>query len=277
MLDTCAVNWLQCMGKWVLRTSRWRNQTTESLEKLSKIAKKSLGWFMDNVETGECVGSIFRNQFRFLLKYLQSQSFKTGVLLYHIVAFDSLSSPTMLPANSNHDVTFKIFQFLSKTGYTIIKLRCCFYLWFERRYITNNIWCLVGFCESRLKAFNCLPSSKCVPFWCLYLHCQIAETGSNDIIHIICHQVLTHPLEYGRSSMGIHLLAKVHIAQWNKLTESEVTDLTSWTLYQWVMAILKRQDSWEITFVHLQRKFIFHIQVLSILLEMTDNMLQTCS
>jgi len=94
-----------------------------------------------------------------------------------------------------------------------------------------------------------------------HLHCGFEETGRPGIIYIVCHRVLRHPLEHGTSSMGIHLLAKAHIAQWNELTHSEVTELTSLTVDETALAILKRPGSWGITIVSLQRKFTFDIQV----------------
>jgi hypothetical protein len=60
--------------------------------------------------------------------------------------------------------------------------------------------------------------------------------------------------------MWNHLLAKAHIAKWNKLTESEVTELTSSTVDEIALAILKRQGSQAITIVSLQSKIIFDIQ-----------------
>jgi len=57
--------------------------------------------------------------------------------------------------------------------------------------------------------------------------------------------------------MGKHLLAKAHIAKLNKLTESEVTELTSSTVDETALAILKRQGSRGITIVSLQRKIRF--------------------
>jgi len=60
--------------------------------------------------------------------------------------------------------------------------------------------------------------------------------------------------------MGKHLLAKAHIAKLNKLTEPEVPDLTSSTVDETALAILKRQGSRGITIVNLQRKIIFDIQ-----------------
>ena len=103
-------------------------------------------------------------------------------------------------------------------------------------------------------------ASRHAPSWRFYLHCGIEETGSPGIICIICHQVLRHQLEHGTSSMGKNLLAKAHIAKLNELTESEVTELTSTTVDETALAILKRQGSRGITIVSLQRKFRFDIQ-----------------
>jgi len=61
--------------------------------------------------------------------------------------------------------------------------------------------------------------------------------------------------------MGKHLLAKAHIAKFNELTESEVTELTSSTVDETALAILKRQGSHAITIISLQRKSIFDIQL----------------
>ena len=103
-------------------------------------------------------------------------------------------------------------------------------------------------------------NSRHAPTWRFYLHYGIEETGSPGIICIVCHQVLRHPSEHGTSSMGKHLLAKAHIAKLNELTESEVTELTSTTVDETTLAILKRQGSRGITIVSLQRKTIFDIQ-----------------
>ena len=97
--------------------------------------------------------------------------------------------------------------------------------------------------------------------WWFYLHCGIEETGSPGIIFIICHQVLRHPSEHGTSSMGKHLLGKAHIAKLIEVTESEVTELTSSTVDETALAILKRQGSRGITIVSLQRKIRFDIQL----------------
>jgi len=61
--------------------------------------------------------------------------------------------------------------------------------------------------------------------------------------------------------MGKHMLAKPHIAKLNELTESEVTELTSTTVDETALAILKRQGSPGSTIVSLQRKTIFDIQI----------------
>jgi hypothetical protein len=83
--------------------------------------------------------------------------------------------------------------------------------------------------------------SRHAPSWRLYLHCAMEENGSPGMICIVCHQVLRHPPEHGTNSMGKHLLAKPHIAKLNELTESEVTELTSSTVDETALAILKTQ------------------------------------
>jgi hypothetical protein len=103
-----------------------------------------------------------------------------------------------------------------------------------------------------------------------YVHCGIEETGSRGIICIVCHQVLRHPSEHGTSSMRKHLLAKAHIAKLNELTVSEVTELTTSTVAETALAILKWQGSQGILIVSSQRKIKFTIQVLSIFTELTD-------
>jgi hypothetical protein len=60
--------------------------------------------------------------------------------------------------------------------------------------------------------------------------------------------------------MEKHLLAKAHIAKLNGFTESDVTELTSSTLDETALAILKRQGSCGITIVSLHRKTIFDIE-----------------
>jgi len=59
-------------------------------------------------------------------------------------------------------------------------------------------------------------NSRHAPSWRFYLHCGMEESGSPDVICIVCHQVLRHPSEHGTSSMGKHLLAKAHIAKLNE-------------------------------------------------------------
>jgi len=104
-------------------------------------------------------------------------------------------------------------------------------------------------------------NSRHGPSWRFYLHCGIEETSSPGIICIVCHQVLQHPSEHGTGSKGNHLLAKAHIAKLNKLTESEVNELTSSTVDETAFAILKRQGCRTITIVSSQRKIRFDIQV----------------
>jgi len=96
--------------------------------------------------------------------------------------------------------------------------------------------------------------------WRFWLHRGIEETSSPGIICIVCHQVVPHPSEHGTCSMGKHLLAKAHIKKLNELTESEVTELTSSTVGETSLAILKRHGSRGITIVSLQRNIRFDIQ-----------------
>jgi len=131
-------------------------------------------------------------------------------------------------------------------------------------------WASMNVGSKRPIAWN---NSRHAPSWRFYLHCGIEETGSPSIICIVCHQDLCHPSEHGTSSMGKHMLAKAHIAKLNELTVSEVTELTSSTVAETALAILKWQRSRGILIVSSQRKIIFTIQVLSILIELTDKML----
>jgi len=120
-------------------------------------------------------------------------------------------------------------------------------------------------------------NSRHAPSWRFYLHCAIEETRCPGIICIVCHQVLRHPSEHGTSSVGKHLLAKAHITKWNELTESEVTELTSSTVDETALAILKRQGSRGITILSSQRKFIVDIDFKAILTVLPDKTLQTGS
>jgi hypothetical protein len=104
-------------------------------------------------------------------------------------------------------------------------------------------------------------NSRPAPSWRFYLRCGIEDTGSPSIVCIVCHQVLCHPSEHWTSSMGKHLLAKAYVAKFNELAESEVTELSSLTVDETALAILKRQGSQGITRVSLQRKTIFDIQL----------------
>jgi len=92
-------------------------------------------------------------------------------------------------------------------------------------------------------------NSRHAPLWRFDLHYGMAENGSLGIICIDCHQVLRYPSEHGTSSMGKHLLANAHIAKWNELTESEVTELTSSMVDETALAILRREGSRRISIV----------------------------
>ena len=133
----------------------------------------------------------------------------------------------------------------------------------------------MGFNECGLSTSYCLEISRHAPSWCFYLHCGIEVTGSPGIIGIICHQVLPPPSEHETSSMGKYLLAKAHIATLNELKVSEVSELTSTTVDETALAILKRQGSCGITIVRSQKKFMFDSLVLLILTLLTNTMLYT--
>ena len=77
--------------------------------------------------------------------------------------------------------------------------------------------------------------------------------------------------------MGIQVQAKEHIVKLNESTESDFTELTSSIVDGIALAILKRQASQGITIVSSQRKFIFDIEVLSILTDLIHKTLQTGS
>jgi len=104
-------------------------------------------------------------------------------------------------------------------------------------------------------------NSRHVQSWQFYSHCGIEDTGSPGIICIVCHEVLCHPSQHGTSSMGKHLLAKAHIAKLNELTESEVTELTSPTVDETALDIMKRHGSRGITIVSLERNIRLDIQL----------------
>jgi hypothetical protein len=103
-------------------------------------------------------------------------------------------------------------------------------------------------------------NSQYVPSWWFYLHCGIEETGSPGIICIICHQVLRHLSEHGTSSVGKDLLANDRIANWNELTESEGTELTSSRVNDPALAILNGQECRGITIVCSQSHIMFDVQ-----------------
>jgi hypothetical protein len=106
-----------------------------------------------------------------------------------------------------------------------------------------------------------------------YLHCGIEQTGSPDIICIICHQVLHHPSEHGTSPIVKDFLAKAHIPKLNKLTKSEVAESTSTIVDTTAFAILKRQGSCGMTIARLQKKFSVNSLVKLLLTSMTGTTL----
>jgi len=122
--------------------------------------------------------------------------------------------------------------------------------------IFNAWWVSMNVHSKRSIAWN---DCRHASWWRFDFHCGIEETGSLGIICIGCHQVLRHSSEHGTSSMGEHSLAWVQIAMLNKLTEPEVTEMTSSTVDETALVTLNRQGSRGITVVSSQRKLIFDI------------------
>jgi hypothetical protein len=99
-------------------------------------------------------------------------------------------------------------------------------------------WASINVGLKRPIAWN---NSRHAPSWRFYMHCGIEETGSPGIMCIVCHHVLYHPSEHGTSSIGKHLLAKADVEKLDEFTESEVAELTSSTVDETTLVILKRQ------------------------------------
>jgi len=122
------------------------------------------------------------------------------------------------------------------------------------RIILDAWWASMNVSSKCLIGWSC---SRHAPLWQFYFHCGIEETGNPGVICIVCHQVLRHPSEHGTSPIEKHLLAKVHIAKWNKLTEWEVLKSTNTTVDKTAFAIFLRQGTRGITIVSSQEKLIF--------------------
>lgn len=95
-------------------------------------------------------------------------------------------------------------------------------------------------------------TSRHAASWAYYKHCANAENGSPGIICIVCHQVLAHPSENGTSTMGKHLLTKVHTAKLSELTEQDRSLLTTATAGERALAVLKKKGSHGVMVVSLR-------------------------
>jgi len=140
--------------------------------------------------------------------------------------------------------------------------------------IFNAWWASMNEGSKRPIVWN---ASRHAPSWRFYLHCAIEESSSPGIICIVCHQVLRHPSEHGTSSMGKHLLANHPIAKLNELTESEVTELTSfdgWWNRFGHFEVARKSRNHNSKFAE-QNQIWYPVQ--SILTEMTDKTFQTGS
>jgi len=101
-------------------------------------------------------------------------------------------------------------------------------------------------------------SGHAPPRW-YYSHYRCQETGRPGIVWIVCYQVLRHTSEQRTTWFRKHLLGNAHVAKWNKLTESAVTELTSFTVDETGLSILQNQGSRGILIVSVPIKFIFNL------------------
>jgi len=195
----------------------------------------------------------------FFCLQLWSQYWRTCILLDYNVTFIELSSRITHLRNSYSHVRFKSWN-ISLVEVVITSKNDCVFIRdlsnLTLQIIFNAWWASMDVGLKRPIAWN---NSAHATSWQFQLNYAIEKTTSTRIICIVCHQVLRHPSEHGTRSIGKHLLAKAHIAKLNELTVSGVTELTSSTVVETALAILKRQGSRVITVVSLQRKMIFDI------------------
>jgi hypothetical protein len=122
--------------------------------------------------------------------------------------------------------------------------------------ILDAWWASMNVCSKKPIGWNI---SRHAPLWQFYLYCGIKNTGSPGIIIIVCHQAPHHSSEHRNCSMGKHLLGKVQISRLNDITVSEGTELTSSTVDEMALAIIKKQASRGIPIVSSLRKFVYNI------------------
>ena len=79
--------------------------------------------------------------------------------------------------------------------------------------------------------------------WRFYKYCTKTDNGCPCVICIVCHTVLVHPSENGTSTMVKHLQSKIHKAELNKLTESDVSLLAGTAGDKQALAVLKKKGS----------------------------------
>jgi len=145
---------------------------------------------------------------------------------------------------------------------------------FTSKIMFNAWWASTNIGLKRYIDWN---NSRHTASWGCYLHCTFQETSSPGSIYITCHHVLRPVLEHGTRSLRKLLLANTHIAKLHKLTVSQVMELTSSTVNDTALAILRSWGSQGITMLSLQRIFICDIQIWSIDTELTHKSLQTGS
>jgi len=75
------------------------------------------------------------------------------IWLHYNVSFGSLSTGTTQLSNSYCHVRFEIIKYLIAKGYNVFWKWTCHYSWCQWLYVSNHLWCLVGFNQCRLKTF----------------------------------------------------------------------------------------------------------------------------
>jgi hypothetical protein len=86
-------------------------------------------------------------------------------------------------------------------------------------------------------------SSAHSPAWRFFKPCVNEKNGIPGITCIVCYVILAHSSEYGINSIGNHLATKMHKAELNKLTKSDVTLLTGSAVDEQPLVVLKKKGS----------------------------------
>jgi len=92
----------------------------------------------------------------FFCFYLYCQCLRTPIVLNYNVSFGSPSSRITQLSKSYPDVRFNSVPYLIAKGYDPVYKWMGLCSWFERSYMANHVWCLVGVNECKFGMSNCL-------------------------------------------------------------------------------------------------------------------------